>query len=275
MIIEESILRESFKGNIFDTAVELRVSVQTIMASLKEYNMKFSTPKHIYGELKRTEFSTFQKSILIGSILGDGHLEKRSKLKNALFREEHSMDQVGWLKWKHRNLKPFTTSNMWDRDRGSEALMPDGKGNKRLYKIQKVCSMSTGIHPYLTILHEHFYKDRVKIVPENFLIDNFDVIAFWTWVGDDGYYNRSRDYMVLCTENFTYDEVIFFKVLLSSIGVDNTSVICHSKLKHTYRIYISNFSNNIDLCAEGYDILPECMHYKISPVLNEHQVATH
>lgn len=274
MILEENVLKENFKGNIFKTAVELRVSVQTIMASLRKYNMKFDNPKHIYGELKRTGFSDFQKSILIGSILGDGHLEKRSHLKNASFREEHSMNQVEWLKWKYNSLKPFTTSKMWSRNRGDKSLMPDGKGGKKLYNIQKVCSMSTGVHPYLTELHSLFYKNRIKVVPQDLLSDMFDIVSLWVWIGDDGYYNIKRNYIVLCTENFLYKDILFLKHLIESIGLRGVSVIKHSKINNSYRIYLNNISNNRKICIKGFSILPKCMHHKVSPVLNEHQVAT-
>jgi hypothetical protein len=225
MIIEREIIENTYKGNIFETASELRVSVQTIMASLKKYNIKFEKPKHIYGDLKRTSFSNFQKGLLIGSILGDGHLEKRSHLKNASFREEHSMDQVEWLKWKYYNLKPFTTSNMWNRDRGKKSLMPDGKGGKKYYNIQKVCAMSTNTHPYLTYLHKLFYSNGKKVVPHTFIKEEFDEVVFSTWMGDDGYYNNKRDYVVICTENFTLEEIEILECCLNFLNIKNTSII--------------------------------------------------
>lgn len=275
MIIEREIIENIYKGDIFETASELRVSVQTIMASLNKYNMKFDKPKHIYSELKRTDFSSFQKSILIGSILGDGHLEKRSHLKNASFREEHAMDQVEWLRWKYNNLKPFTTSDMWVRDRGNESLMPDGKGGKKLYNIQKVCAMSTNTHPYLTDLHKLFYSNGKKVVPHDFIKEAFDEVVFSTWLCDDGYYNNKRDYVVICTENFSFGDIEILECCLDFLNIENTSIIKHSNSPINYRLYINDFSLNKQLINECLDILPKCMHHKITPVLNEHQVATH
>jgi len=274
MIIEKDIIEKIYNGNIFETAVKFRVSIQTIMASLKKYKINFEKPKHIYGDLKRTDFSDFQKSILIGSILGDGHLEKRSHLKNASFREEHAIDQVEWLKWKHSNLKPFTTANMWIRDRGTKALMPDGKGGKKYYNIQNVCAMSTGVHPYLTKLHNLFYKDRVKILPNSFITDNFDLISLAVLIGDDGYHNKERNYIVLCLESFSYTEILLLEKCINNLGVKFTSVIKHSKSPVSYRLYLNNVSINKELLTNSINILPKCMHHKVSPVLNEHQVAT-
>jgi hypothetical protein len=270
MIIEREIIENTYKGNIFETASELRVSVQTIMASLKKYNIKFEKPKHIYGDLKRTSFSNFQKGLLIGSILGDGHLEKRSHLKNASFREEHSMDQVEWLKWKYYNLKPFTTSNMWNRDRGKKSLMPDGKGGKKYYNIQKVCAMSTNTHPYLTELHNEFYVDRIKTVPFDFIDKNFDIIALATLIGDDG--NLCENSIRFCTDSFTKKEVYFLADIFSKFYKSRITV--REEKKDKFRIIFTEARKDINFFNTIRDILPKCMHHKITPVLNEHQVAT-
>lgn len=270
MIIEEKLLRERFNNDIFETAVELRVSIQTIMASLKKYNMKFNKPKHIYGDLKRTDFSKFQKSLLIGSILGDGHLEKRSNLKNALFREEHAIDQVDWLRWKYNNLKPFTTSNMWNRNRGNSDLFPDGRGGKKRYNIQKVCSMSTGVHPYLTELHSVFYKNRTKILPKQFLADNLDLLSLCVLIGDDGSFCENS--IRLCTDNFSKDEVYFLADLFSNLFKGRITV--REEKKDKFRIVFTEIKKDLKFFEEAKELLPPCMHHKVTPVLNEHQAAT-
>jgi hypothetical protein len=270
MIIERDILKNTFKGNIFETAVELRVSIQTVMASLKKHDMTFIKPKHIYGELKRTDFSDFQKSLLIGSVLGDGHIEKRSHLKNALFREEHSTDQVEWLKWKYNNLKPFTTSNMWNRDRGKKMWMPDGRSNKKLYNIQKVYSMSTGVHPYLTELHKLFYKNKTKILPKEFLISNFNMVSLAVLIGDDG--NFCENSLRFCTDNFSKEEVYFLADLFSNFYNSRITV---RQQDNKYRIVFTYIKQDLKFFDGIKNILPKCMHHKVTPVLNEHQVATH
>lgn len=270
MIIEKEILRNTYTGNIFETAALLRESVQTIMASLKKHKIEFKKPKHIYSDLKKTDFSKFQKSLLIGSVLGDGHLEKRSNLKNASFREEHSMNQVEWLKWKHKNLKPFTTTNMWERDRGDRMLMPDGNGGKKYYKIQNVCAMSTGIHPYLTEMHSLFYKNKVKIIPKKYVEDNFDLLALAVLIGDDG--NFCENSVRICTDNFTKDEVYFLANICSNFYKSRITV--RKEKKDAYRIVFTSIIKHLNFFEEIKKILPKCMHHKVSPVLNEHQMAT-
>jgi hypothetical protein len=270
MIIEREIIENTYKGNIFETASELRVSVQTIMASLTKHKIHFTKPKNIYTELKKTSFSDFQKSILIGSILGDGHLEKRSNLKNALFREEHSIDQVNWLKWKYNNFKPFTTANMWFRDRGKKALMPDGKGGKKYYNIQNICSISTGVHPYLTELHNEFYVNRIKTVPFDFIDKNFDIISLAVLIGDDG--NLCENSVRFCTDSFTKKEVYFLADIFSKFYKSRITV--REEKKDKFRIVFTEARKDINFFNTIKDILPKCMHHKTTLVLNEHQVAT-
>lgn len=273
MILEENILSDVYmkkNNNVLDTAAELRVSVQTVMTSLKKYNIDFVKPKHLYSDLKKTDFSNFQKSLLIGSILGDGHLEKRSHLKNASFREEHSVKQTQWLKWKHDNLKPFTTTNTWIRDRGDEALMPDGHGGKKMYKISNVITMSTNIHPYLTYLYSEFYVDRIKIVPVELIRSSFNIVSMAVLIGDDGSFNKGC--IIICTESFKYDEVVVLKGAIERIfkGVVRINGVQIGKP----RLYLSNFDKDLQFISKIRNILPPCMHYKLPTVLNEHQTAT-
>lgn len=271
MIIEKELLENSHKGNIFETASLLGVSVQTIMASLKKYNINFDKPKNIYNELKNTDFSNFQKSLIIGSTLGDGHIEKRSNLKNAIFREEHSIKQVEWLKWKYNKLKPFTTANMWERDRGSTALFPNGKGGKSYYNTSKVCAMSTGSHPYLTELHELFYKEKTKVIPREFIDSHFDNVVMAVLIGDDG--NLTDNSIRICTDNFSKDDVYFLADICSKIYKSRITV--REEKRDKFRIVFTSITKDLSFFEKMRNILPECMHYKVSPVLNEHQVATH
>lgn len=271
MIIDEITLKESFKGNVLETSALLRVSVQTVMASLKKYDITFDKPKHIYSELKKTDFSDFQKGLLIGSILGDGHLEKRKHLKNATFREEHSIDQIEWLKWKHSNLKPFTTSNLWVRDSGKQAFMPDGCGGKKLYAIKNVCAFSTGGHPYLTKLHKLFYEKRIKVVPKDFLSKNFNLVSLAVLIGDDG--NFSENSLRICTDSFTREEVEFLSKLCSVFYKGRITL--REEKPGKYRIAFTYIRKDLNFFRLMKDILPPCMHHKVTPVLNEHQTATH
>lgn len=277
MLVEKELLVDTFSrfnNDVCRTSSELRVSVQTIMASLKKYKITYEGPKHIYGDLKRTDLSDFQKQLLIGSVLGDGHLEKRSNVKNAMFREEHAVNQVEWLKWKHSNLKPFTTANMWIRDRGDVYSMPDGKGGDKNYNTQNVCAISTISHPYLTYLHNEFYVNRVKRVPMKLIEDEFDWISFAVFWGDDGCF--TEDCVRFCTDSFTKDEVEFLANIFSKFYNGRITIRKHkNKSGYKYRIVLTDIKNDHECFDKVKSIIPDSVHYKVPSVLNEHQAATH
>jgi hypothetical protein len=276
MIVDKELLISTFlssEENVIKTATNLRVSIQTVMASLNKYGYKYIKPKHIYGDLKRTDFSIFQKSILIGSLMGDGHLEKRPHLKNAIFREEHSYNQAQWLKWKYNNLKPFTMSDTWERDRGEISEFPDGHGNTKEYNIQKVISMSTISHPYLTELHEQFYVNRKKVLPRQLIEDNFDIIALSIFWGDDGCF--TEDCIRFCTDGFSKEEVYWLADFLNKFYKSRITVRKHTTNSvDKYRIVFTKIRDDIECFENVRNILPQSMWYKLPPVLNEHQAAS-
>lgn len=276
MIIEENTLLEVFNRNydVIKTAVEFRVSIQTIMASLTKFGIGYTKPKHIYSDLKKVEFSKFQNSILIGSLLGDGHLEKRGHLKNAMFREAHCLKQSEWLKWKYNNLKPFTTAAMWEQNRGEQSVFPDGHGGKKLYNIDKVINMSTIPHPHLTYLHEYFYRNGSKVMPFDLIEKEFDWLAFATFWCDDGCF--TEDCVRFCTDNFRLEEVDFLAAIFSKFYKGRISVRTHkSNTEDKYRIVFTDIKSD-SMCFETIrSIIPKCMHYKLPLVPNEHQTATH
>jgi len=161
MIIEKELLMNVFElsgKNIFSSAAELRVSVQTVMASLCKHKIKYDKPKSIYFGIKNTNPSQFQKSLLIGSILGSGYLVKHSKSNKTVFTQRIDIKQAEWLKWKHSNLMPFTDSNTLVREEGS-------------------ISLSTIPHMYLTDLYENFYCGGIKKSSKSFIENNIDSLS--------------------------------------------------------------------------------------------------
>ena len=51
-----------------------------------------------------------QKSIIIGSLLGDGYLRIVSKRKNAFLEINHSISEKEYVDWKHLKLKYLVKS---------------------------------------------------------------------------------------------------------------------------------------------------------------------
>ncbi len=124
-----------------------------------------------------------QKSIIIGSILGDGYLRVIKKRKNAFLEINHSYKQKDYVDWKFNNLKSIVKSPPKFR------VGNEGRTAYRFYTRQL---------PVLTELFYNFYEKKVKIIPKNLKLDPL-VIAVWFM--DDGSKCRTSD-VYLNTQQF-------------------------------------------------------------------------
>ena len=263
-------------SNVLDIAAELRVSVQTIMASLKKYNVSFVKPKHLYSDLRETDFSEFQKSMVIGSILGDGCVYRKSNTKNAVFEIRQSVKQKEWAFWKANNLKPFFG--------GKAVMIVKGQLNHKFEDIYGVRYVNTNddiricinSHPYFTEIRDTFYPKGKKTIPVDYLEGKFNMTSLAVLIGDDGCLLNKGYGLKICTLGFEKKHVYEFAEFLSTLFDGTISVY---KAKHyisgvKYYIYMGSLAHQKLFISELRNILPKCMHYKLPTVLNEHQTAT-
>ena len=113
-----------------------------------------------------------QKSLIIGTILGDGYLRVIPKRKNAFLEVNHSAKQKDYVDWKYKILKSIVKS---------EPKLRNGNGGGVAYRFYTQCL------PEITDMFTYFYKDRKKIIPDDINIDEFSVAV---WFMDDGSRNR-------------------------------------------------------------------------------------
>lgn len=67
---------------------------------------------------------------------------------------------------------------------------------------------STLKYPFFNWVREEFYVDNIKIVPKNMPKYLTSVgLAFWIMV--DGSYNKHKGNIILCTDSYTKEEVLF------------------------------------------------------------------
>ena len=91
-----------------------------------------------------------QKSIIIGSILGDGYLRIIPGRRNAFLEINHSISEKDYVDWKYQELKTLVKSPPKAR-----------KGNKGRIAYR----FFTKQHPEITKLYQEFYQDGEKIIP--------------------------------------------------------------------------------------------------------------
>lgn len=108
-----------------------------------------------------------QKSIIIGSVLGDGYLRIMPGRKDAFLEINHSFSERDYVDWKFRNLRNLTRNSPKKRR---------GKGKRIAYRF------FTRQHPELTKIYQGFYYKGRKIIP-NLRLDPLIVAV---WFMDDG-----------------------------------------------------------------------------------------
>jgi hypothetical protein len=230
MIVEGDVLLEMFEkcgGNVVGTAVELNVSVATVMASLKKAKIKFEVPNNIYFALKEVDFSPEQKSMLVGSLFGNGFVLKGNRARYARFEERSSLEQLPLMKLKFNKLLPFVSSD-------------------KFVVGEKVC-LETCSHPFLSRLLEssagYLYSlvDEVAVVTWLMFYGKLDGFEYSVSKEDPGTLNFFSA-AIKCL--FDY-ECILNENILSITATDNRVLTLINKIFPKYKNYqIPQFSTN-------------------------------
>lgn len=123
-----------------------------------------------------------QKAIIIGSILGDGFLQKTGS-KNARLRLEHSLKQKEYLLWKCQILGNYFQSKPQILERNNPIF---GK------TYQYIRAQSYSGSEFGNLCHL-FYVDGKKIIPNKISDLLKDPLSLAVWFMDDGYfYQRDK-----------------------------------------------------------------------------------
>jgi hypothetical protein len=154
------------------------------------------------------KLSLEQQEILIGTMLGDGHLEKNGK--NTRLRVDHSQKQREYVEWKYKAFQEWTIS-------GPRLI---DFFDTRTSKIYHHCRFTTLSLEVFNVYREMFYHERRKQLPINLssLLQSYRSIAVWYM--DDGYRRSDCKGLYLCTSSFTLDE----QYLLQKCLADNFMV---------------------------------------------------
>ena len=210
---------------------------------------------NIVGRLQSV-FSSHQIDVIIGSLLGDARLECRSiGVRSPItvrFRVHHGLKQKDYVFWKFNILKEFVN------EEPKEISWTNPK--RDLHEISYY--FHTKSMKELGILYHYFYKNKIKILPE----DIFDIInprMIAVWFMDDG--SNTKESFTLNTHGFERkDQERIVNFLGDTFQINATIVKDRTKLK--IRIGKYDFQRFINI-VEPY-IIPS-MIYKIANPRND------
>jgi len=133
---------------------------------------------------KTLKLTKEQRAIIVGSLLGDGHLETSDKSKTYRLKIEHSIKQKEYVDWLYQKMKPWIGGA--PKARKVMSRFPNGK----ILESVKY-GFTSYSHGKLRFYGQKFYPKGKKVVPKE-ISRLLNPLAIAVWYLDDGSYKSSR-----------------------------------------------------------------------------------
>ena len=134
-------------------------------------------------------------SIIVGSLLGDGHAEYRTKGKGTRISFYQEASHLNYIHWLHQRV----SENGYCNSKIPQTYTRLGKSGK----VRKVLRFNTWTYSSLNWIHESWYDNGIKIIPNNLELF-LTPLALSIWIMDDGAISSKG--LKLCTNSFSYSE---------------------------------------------------------------------
>lgn len=128
-------------------------------------------------------------SVIFGTLLGDGHAEKRNGATRISFYQEST--HLSYLLWLHNLL----SSKGYCNETLPEIKTRLGKSGR----IRKTIRFHTWTYTSFNFIHDLFYKNKIKQVPQN-INEYLTPLALAIWIMDDG--TKVSKGLKFCTNSF-------------------------------------------------------------------------
>lgn len=180
-----------------------------------------------------------QRSIIIGTLLGDGSLIETFSKKNLRLQIDHCDAQKAYVQWKYEQLKSLILTP------------PTYQVKNRSWRFRTIS------HPELTEIGRLFYRNRQKVVPQG-LEQLLTPLGLAIWFMDDGAAHPTG--ALINTQSFKKDECEYLqKILKQSFSITHTNL---HKDHNGWRLYIGARSRQRFIQIVQPFLLP-CMMYKL------------
>ncbi len=215
-------------------ADKLKCTKQAVYLARKKFGINKLTRTERNSKL--INVTSFQESILRGSLLGDAYVAP-----DGAFSIEHGSKQFGYLTWLFKNLQPYFSEIR----------------NSRTCKRIRSCSHSFG----LKIRKEH-YVDGRKIITSK-ILNKLDSLGIAVWFMDDGQVLPSGKQARLSTCSFSKEE----NELICTYFKNRWKIDCRVGYNGKYPQIEFNKDNTLKLIDLIHPHIPLTMRYKIRPVV--------
>ena len=162
-----------------------------------------------------------QRAILVGLLLGDGHLETQNNGRTYRLKVEHAIGQKDYVEWLHGEFKEWINTIPYTKEK-----------NGRLYT-----GFTTYSHGALRFYAQQFYVGKKKHMPK--LIKKLlSEIALAVWFMDDGSLKSQRHCTyIIHTLGFQKSELEVVQTALQALFGLETRL--HRQKEKYWRLYIT------------------------------------
>lgn len=181
--------------------------------------------KEIREHKKTLTLNDIQRSILVGTLLGDGHLETQDKGKTYRLKIEHQIAQRDYLQWIHDQFKEWIPGGIRSR------IKKNGYG-------YVLCD--TYSHGAFRFYAQQFYPQSRKEIPR--LINKLlDPMALAIWFMDDGSWKSNRhNTFIIHTLGYSKKDLESVQIILKKKFDLETSL--HAQKGKYWRLYVKSES---------------------------------
>lgn len=203
--------------------------------------------KEIKNYKKNLKLTPRQREVIVGKLLGDGHLESITDDKTYRLKIEHSLSQKEYVDWFYQEFAEWMSS---------APKMKEQIVNGKLYRKYWVNTISSGAFRFYA---KQFYKDKKKIVPK-LIYKWLTPLGLAVWFMDDGSVkSKNHKARIINTQGFEKEEV----QRLIKILDDKFNLKCKPrKQKEGFQIMILSESAD-DFAGLIKDYMHSSIKYKI------------
>jgi hypothetical protein len=188
-----------------------------------------------------------QRDILVGTLLGDGHLETQNNGRTYRLKVEHSIAQREYVEWLYEEFKQWVRSEPYVRHRKNG---------------QTFVGFTTYSHGAFRFYGHQFYDDnRKKVVPKQ-IHKWLKPLGIAVWYLDDGSQKSAKhSTYILHTNAFKKVELERLQKTLVQYGIQTS---LHKQGQGVWRIYVlTKSARMLKAVVQKYVGHIDAMKYKI------------
>lgn len=245
------------KKSLREIAKLLNSSFSGVKRILHKYNIPRRN-KCASLKLCPDQFNKEEYQIVLGSVLGDGHVSKAKPNGESQMYVAHGPKQKDYLIWKYEKLYRFIGCKIYPLKHKLK-YKEEIKEHITWNFLTRKSSLFSGIRNLFYEKEKDENNKYQKIIPINLLYDKLDLLGLAVWYMDDGCYQRSG--FSLCTESFTFkDNEKLLNLMKDKFNLEGK--IKNAVSENNFILTFNKRNKNILRDIISSYVVP-CMKYKI------------